>query len=330
MVEPAGKKLRVVIVDDSSICRAALKDQLEADGDIEVVAEGEDAFSALALVDKLRPDLVTMDVQMPGKSGLEAVEQIMSCTPTPILVVTAESLSDDAGVAFKAIENGALDIVAKPAMTDEAAARAIRELVRQLATVPVFQRVADAGARTTPAVKGARVDLVVIGAGTGGMGSVLSLLTRVPTRLRCPIILYQPVANDLIASYTRYLETKSKQAVSLARPPEHSLAAGEVALVPGLRATFMNRMVLRVDRAKPSLEALLRSVAEVHGPRAAAVLLPGEDTTALDGMRAMRDAGGTTLIEATDSESDAVASGAVERACRVEEIADWLLVNAAF
>src|SRR5688572_5571380 len=102
--EQAGKRLRVVVVDDSSICRDVLKDQLERDGDIEVVGEGEDAFSALTLVETLHPDLVTMDVQMPGKSGLEAVEQIMSCAPTPILVVTAESLADEVGVAFKAIE----------------------------------------------------------------------------------------------------------------------------------------------------------------------------------------------------------------------------------
>ena len=329
-----GAKLRVLVVDDSSICRIALKTQLEAEGDIEVVGEGEDAFSALELVQKLEPDLVTMDVQMPGKSGLEAVDQIMHRKPTPILVVTAESLSDEAGVAFRAIENGALDIVPKPAMTDDEASRQLRTLVRQLATVPVFQRYqGERAPSTSPAAAGVALELVVIGAGRGGMGSVLALASRLPARLRCPVLLYQPVAPELANSYAKYLAATSKHRVAVAAPPEHPLVAGEIALVPGLRTTFMNKSILRVERRQPSLEALLRSVGEVYGGRAAGILLGGEGEEALVGLGAMRDAGATTIIEMprsgpTDVATSAVARGVAERACRIDEIAELLLLVA--
>lgn len=329
-----GSKLRVLIVDDSSICRVALKTQLEAEGDIEVVGEGEDAFSALELVQKLKPDFVTMDVQMPGKSGLEAVEQIMHRQPTPILVVTAESLSDEAGVAFRAIENGALDIVPKPSMTDEGAASELRALVRQLATVPVFQRFEGVRApSTSPAASGEALELVVIGAGAGGMGSVLGLASRLPPRLRCPIILYQPVAPELTGSYSKYLASTSKHRVAVAAPPEHPLVAGEIVLVPGLRTTFMNKSILRVERRQPSLEALYRSVGEVYGVRAAGILLGGEGEDALTGLGALRDSGATTIIEMprsgpTDAATSAVARGIAERACRLDEIAEYLLLVA--
>lgn len=148
----SSERLRVVVIDDSSICRTSLAVVLEADGDIEVVGEAEDGFAALALVQKLAPDVVTMDIQMPGKNGLEVVEQIMTCAPVPILVVTAMPLGadDHDNIAFKAIDNGALDVFPKPSLTDDAAGVDLRVRIREIAKMPVFLRADPEAKATTP------------------------------------------------------------------------------------------------------------------------------------------------------------------------------------
>ena len=165
------------------------------------------------------------------------------------------------------------------------------------------------------------------------LSEAVQLASRLPARLRCPVLLYQPVAPELANSYAKYLAATSKHRVAVAAPPEHPLVAGEIALVPGLRTTFMNKSILRVERRQPSLEALLRSVGEVYGGRAAGILLGGEGEEALVGLGAMRDAGATTIIEMprsgpTDIATSAVARGVAERACRIDEIAELLLLVA--
>lgn len=289
-------KIRVLVVDDSSICRATLRAILEADGDMEVVAEGEDAFGASALVEKHRPDVVTMDVQMPGKSGLEAVEQIMFRVPVPILVVTAEPLTDEAGVAFKAIENGAVDIVPKPSITDAEAGAYIRDLVRGVASTPAFKRV-DPRPMTSPAPKASELEVAVFVGGPGAMASVLAIVSRLPETTRCPVLLYEPVAPELLPGYARYLAKMSKQRVVVAKPPECRCEPGTLLLVPGLRASCMMKGTFRVESVRPSPSALLQSIAEAYGPSAAVVVLAGARDDAMAGLLAVRDAGGQTIAE---------------------------------
>lgn len=291
-----GKKTRVLVVDDSAICRASLRAILEAEGDLEVVAEGEDAFTALALVEKHRPDVVTMDVQMPGKNGLEAVEQIMFRAPVPILVVTAEPLTDEAGVAFKAIENGAVEIVPKPAIADHEAGTYIRELVRTVAATPAFQRV-DQRPNTAPAPASRAIELVVLVGGPGAMSSVLAVAARLPEQVDCPVVLYEPVAPELLPGYARYLAKIAKQSIKVAAPPECRCMPGTLTVIPGLRASCMMKGTFRIESARPSASALLRSVAEVYGQSAAAVVLSGAGEDVVDGLVALRDAGGATIAE---------------------------------
>lgn len=292
----AEKKIRVLVIDDSADCRASLRQILEADGDLEIVGEGSDAFSALGLVEKHRPDVVTMDLQMPGKNGLEAVEQIMFRAPVPILVVTAEPLTDEAGVAFKAIENGAVEIVPKPAITDAKAGSYIRELVRSVAATPAFQRV-DPRPNTAPAPASRSIEIVVLIGGPGAMSSVLAVAARLPEQVKCPVVLYEPVAAELLAGYARYLGKIAKQSIQVAAPPECRCNPGTLVVIPGLRASCMMKGTFRVESARPSPSALLRSVAEVYGQSAAAVVLAGAGEDAVDGLVALRDAGGATIAE---------------------------------
>lgn len=134
-------KRRVVVVDDSAICREQLHDWLEADGDLQVIGEAADGDAAIEMITRLRPDVATIDLRMPGMSGLELVSYLMARAPLPILVLTGEPTQDEAGRAFEAVRRGALDLLIKPSALDEDAIRALRAQVRWLATVPVVRHI---------------------------------------------------------------------------------------------------------------------------------------------------------------------------------------------
>ena len=130
---------RAVVVDDSAIWGTQLREWLEADGDVEVVGVAADGESAIDLITRLRPDVATIDLRLPGMSGLEVVTQLMKRAPLPLLVLTGDPTGDDPELAFEAIRRGALDLLLKPSMDDEEAIRALRAHVRWLAGVPVVR-----------------------------------------------------------------------------------------------------------------------------------------------------------------------------------------------
>jgi two-component system chemotaxis response regulator CheB len=130
---------RAVVVDDSAICRTQLREWLEADGDVEVIATAADGESAIDLITKLRPDVATIDLRLPGMSGLEVVTLLMARSPLPLLVLTGDPTGEDPELAFEAIRRGALDLLLKPSFNDEEAIRSLRAHVRWLATVPVVR-----------------------------------------------------------------------------------------------------------------------------------------------------------------------------------------------
>ncbi|HET9627665.1 MAG TPA: chemotaxis protein CheB [Kofleriaceae bacterium] len=135
------KRRRAVVVDDSAIARHLLHDWLEADGDLEVVGEAADGDQAIDVITRLRPNVATIDLRMPGMSGLDLVSYLMAKAPLPILVLTGEPTRDEAGRAFEAMRRGALDLLIKPSALDDEAIRALRARVRWLATVPVVRHI---------------------------------------------------------------------------------------------------------------------------------------------------------------------------------------------
>jgi two-component system chemotaxis response regulator CheB len=145
---------RAVVVDDSAIWGSQLREWLEADGDVEVVGVATDGESAVDLITRLRPDVATIDLRLPGMSGLEVVTLLMARSPLPLLVLTGDPTGDDPALAFEAIRRGALDLLLKPSMDDEDAIRSLRSHVRWLAGVPVVRhldgrRSPESSSRTT-------------------------------------------------------------------------------------------------------------------------------------------------------------------------------------
>src|SRR5687768_4823477 len=148
----AEKRIRVLIVDDSAFMRKVLQSILTADPQIEVIGEARDGRAAVAQAESLKPDLITMDINMPLMDGLQAIERIMSTNPRPILVVSSET-RDGADSTLKALELGAIDFVAKPSSGIDLDMNTVREeLIRKL-KIAAKVRVVRTAARSAPRVE---------------------------------------------------------------------------------------------------------------------------------------------------------------------------------
>ena len=333
------KRIRVLVVDDSPTYRLLLVEILRADVEIEVVGQAVDGLEAVEMVKRLRPDIVTMDVQMPRLDGFAATKRIMVEAPTPILITTSvdpRALS----VSLEAVRVGALAVQAKPGDPmapgfDEDA----RELVRQvkaMAQVKVVRHYdrAPASVEETSVSTVARalhdvpVELVAIAASTGGPAAIHRILTTLPADFfdshpRRPAHLAR------LQPRVRGLAGQGLAAERQAREGGRGAAAGDRSTWPWTtitsasppRARSISRAAPAVGGFRPSGTALFESAAKVFGPSAVAVILTGMGRDGVDGLRAIRRAGGRTIAE---SEATAVVYGMPGAAVRAG-LADFIL-----
>ncbi len=312
--------IRVVVVDDSAIMRRAITAMLARDPEITVVGEASDGREAITLVQRLRPDVVTMDVWMPVLDGLATTEQLMAFCPTPILVLTASLVGKDVDLTFKMLGAGALDVIEKPRGTDpQALARAADDLVRRvrlLARVRVVthlrgrRRAAEDESRplprtgplnlpvTTPRVE---VPLVVIGASTGGPRVVYQILSELPPDLPAAVIVVQHIAVGFGSGMAEWLASTCAMPVQLARAGT-LLAPAQVLVAPdGQDLSVTRQRTVRLanephTQSRPSVDVAMRSAAASGAP-CVAVLLTGMGRDGAEGMLAVRRAGGYTIAQ---------------------------------
>ncbi|TMQ07966.1 MAG: chemotaxis protein CheB [Deltaproteobacteria bacterium] len=341
-------KRRVFVVDDSPICRAQLRDWLEADGDVEVVGEAADGESAIDSIGRLHPDVATIDLRLPGMSGLEVVTLVMAKSPLPMLILTGDPTADDPGIAFEAIRRGALDLLLKPSMDDDEAIRALRSHVRWLANVPVVRHldghrpepVRQDGPRAEPASRSpARVvrkanDPVIVGiaASAGGPSALATVLGALSTDLPICLAIVQHLPRGFAASFVSFLQARCSLTVRLA---EHGMEPrpATVVLAPDdhhlelIDGRFALTSGPPVEGHRPSATVLLRSLAALRGA-AIGVVLSGIGRDGADGLRAMRDHHALTFAQDASSSvvygmpRAAVEEGAVLRSLPVAELGD--------
>jgi two-component system, chemotaxis family, protein-glutamate methylesterase/glutaminase len=333
-----GAVVRVVVVDDSPICRGALREVLEIDDDIRVVAEADDPASAVAAIARERPDLATVDIVMPGGGGLVAIERIMATHPVPLLVVTgAPAQSADEDLSFEAIARGALDLVVKPSVYGVAQGRALRARVRQLAALPVVRHVAgrmrELAIRPAPAVpaaaathamaqpaprpiSGARALLrarpvVGIAASAGGPAAVAAVLRGIFSDGAfggCAAVV-QHLSPDFVESFARFLRDTTRQRVMVVSEPTRAepraiyLAAADRHLI-ATPTGFEPSSDPPVRRFRPAADVLFESLARTWGSEGIGVVLSGLGDDGARGLRAIREAGGCTFAQ--DEASSAV------------------------
>jgi len=332
-------KRRAVIVDDSPLCRTLLREWIEADGDLDVVGEAADGVSAIELITRLRPDVATVDLRMPGISGLELIAFLMARAPLPILVITGETTRDDAGLAFEAVRRGALDLLPKPSARDDEAIRSLRARVRWLATVPVVRHIDNTKpvepiVTALPRLVRASRDPVIVGiaASAGGPTALATVLGSLSPDLPMCLAVVQHLPKGFAPSFVSFLQARCSLAVRMAEPGMVPPAA-TVVLAPDdhhlelIDGRFALTNGPPVEGHRPSATVLLRSLASL-GTAAIGVVLSGIGRDGADGLRAMRDHHAITLAQDASTSvvygmpRAALEEGAAQQALPVGEIGD--------
>ena len=314
MSSPAAPT-RVLICEDSRTFAAALRRTLELDGDIVVAGVSGTAEEALAALAQLEPDLVTMDVELPGMSGLEAVEQIMGSRPIPILVLSSH-VGARSDVAAAALAAGALDAVGKDFLDlgnpGGAAGAALRHRVKLLARARVIRHpraLLRPPAREPQAGSGERATAIGIVASTGGPQGLATILRELPEGFAVPVLVVQHIAAGFAEGLAHWLDSTvplpvamASDGVDAARGVWIAPEGSHLKLAPGGRLALDRTSAPGLHR--PSGDVLLASLAETAGSNAVAVVLSGMGADGAAGARAVHEAGG--LVLAQDEESSAV------------------------
>ncbi len=335
------KHVRVLIADDSLVAREMLATILSSDPEIEVVGQAADGEEAVAMVARLRPDLVTMDIHMPRLDGLRATEKIMAYTPTPILVVSSSVRGEGVGSAFDALGLGALEVIKKPEPRDWADLDKIgREVIRKvkvLANVRVITHIRgrreqrEAHSARVHGVPGGR-SIVAIGSSTGGPSALLAVLGRLPKDLKVPVVVAQHIADGFVPGLVSWLNAGCAIDVVLGEEgvrPDPGIAY----FAPTGANMVVDKGIIRLQAPGagqlyvPSADTLFDSVARSFGKRTVGVLLTGMGADGAAGLKHLHDLGAATIAqdEATCTvfgmPKAAIDLGAAERTLGVNDIA---------
>ena len=301
--------VRVLVVDDSPLCRDLLAQLLSADSRLEVVGTAVDGQDAVRQASALRPDVITMDLQMPVLDGIGATRQIMDECPTPILVLTGHRFQAGRDVTFEAIRAGALDLMTKPDLGDPAALEQLRgdlsRLLRFLAAVEVRQHPAPAPAEIpeTPALQPRELGVVAIAASAGGPGAVHQVLAGLPAGFPAGLVLVQHLAEGFDAEFAAWLNAEVELEVRLARHDDE-VRPGLVLVAPsGAHMRLMGGGTCKlipgapIGGYRPSADVLLSSAARVYGQAACGLILSGMGEDGVKGLAEIRERGGLSLVQ---------------------------------
>ena len=322
------KKVRVLIVDDSTFMRKVLETILISDPQLQVIGHAKDGREAIALAESLKPDVITMDINMPHMDGLQATAQIMTANPRPIVVVSSES-KDGAASTLKALELGAIEFVAKPNSAIDLDMQSIREdllrkvkMAAKVRVVRTASRLAAAlqsppsnGAapisRPAPLVSGVssavadqRFPVVVLAASTGGPATVMRLAPGFTREFPAAVILVQhmPAAftTQFAAQLAEFTEIRVKEAES-----GDTIQPGCLYICPGaqhLRVNPLGRIQLdsvtgRIAGYLPNIDVTMESVAAYGGALSIGVVLTGMGADGAQGAKAIKNAGGHVIAQ---------------------------------
>jgi two-component system chemotaxis response regulator CheB len=312
-------KIKVLIVDDAVVVRRILTDVLATDPEIEVVGIAANGQIALQKMPQLKPDLVTLDVEMPIMNGLETVRELRKLYPKLPVIMFSTLTARGAEATLDALAAGATDYVTKPANVGSvsvAMGRIRDELIPKIKAhfgvrrpVSVSTASAVVAAPPLPAKAASiqrRVDVVAIGSSTGGPNALAEVIPRLPADLAVPVLVVQhmpPIFTKLLADR---LAAQWKRPVTEAQDDER-LEAGHAYIAPGNYHMILDRRAAGVyiklnqeppeNSCRPAVDVMLRSVVATYGANTLAVILTGMGQDGLAGCRAVREVGGRVLAQ---------------------------------
>ncbi|MEV6303615.1 chemotaxis-specific protein-glutamate methyltransferase CheB [Actinoplanes sp. NPDC051861] len=309
---------RVLIVEDSATMRGHLREALAPDPQLEVIGEAADGERAVEMTARLRPDVITMDMMLPGISGLAATEQIMAEYPTPILVVSSAD-RQELFSTYNALAAGAVDVMEKPRGDDSDVdwSQRLRTALRMVARIRVIthprarlDRRGEPPRASYPPAAQRPVDdslaVVAVGASTGGPAALTELLTMLPPNFRTPVLCVQHIAasEQFAVAFSDWLAGQTGRNVRYATEGTPvGRAAGQILLAPPDRHLYVQDHLLRLSSGpprhscRPAVDVLFESVAVEFGAAAAGCLLTGMGRDGASGLLQMRSRGAITFAQ---------------------------------
>lgn len=346
------KVIRVLVVDDSRVVAEFLTNLLNSDERIQVVGVARDGEEAVEAAQRTKPDVITMDIHMPKVNGFDATRKIMETCPAPIVIVSGTTSTDEVEVSFRALEAGALAVLARPNGADDpdhGAAKQLRDTVKLMSEVKVVKRwsryrhATPAPVRVEAELESplAPIQVVAIGASTGGPLALQTILASLPKDFSVPVLIVQHMTPGFAEGFVEWLAHSSGFSVRVAVDGE-LLLPGHAYVAPddfhmGVRPG--PRILLAADAkesgVRPSVSFLLRSVRQVFGSNAVGVVLTGMGRDGAEELRRLRDAGAITIAQDEASSvvhgmpGEAISLGAARHVLSPEEIARILAKIAA-
>jgi two-component system chemotaxis response regulator CheB len=349
------KKFRVLIVEDSAFMRKVLETIFNADDQLQVVGHAKDGREAVSLAESLKPDVITMDINMPHVDGLQATAEIMTTNPRPIVIVSSES-REGAASTLRALELGAIEFVAKPSSAIDLDMQSVKEELLRKVRMACKVRVVRTASRlasklqesgnakprpqapvsSRPAVTSGldqRFPVIVLAASTGGPATVMRIAPGFTRDFPAAVILVQHMPAAFTTQYAAQLAEFTEIRVKEAEANE-SLQPGTIYICPGgqhLRVTPTGRFQLdgtsgRIGGYLPNMDVTMQSVAAFAGAMSIAGILTGMGNDGTAGAKAIKAAGGLVLAqdEATSvifgMPAEAIKAGIVDHVLPLDDI----------
>lgn len=344
--------IRILIADDSPTEVMLIQHIIESTDDMVVIGVAKNGQEAIELTAKLRPDLITMDIQMPVIDGLEATRIIMSQHPTPIVVISSTVSDESINATFHILEAGALTALAKPvnvfSPSFKERSQYIIDTLRSLSEIRVTKKLLKTPSdleqekpiKLGHGIEVAHYEIIAVGASVGGPMALKTILSRLPVDFPLPIVIVQHMSNGFIRGFVQWLGKNIDLKVKV--PMDHEvLQKGTVYVAPDQKHLKIERdherlLCKLVDNELsvgfcPSITTLFKSVAEVSGKKAIGMLLTGMSDDGAEGMLALKKAQGLTLIQDPKSAvvfgmgAVAQSMNAVDEVIDLESIARYLI-----
>jgi len=362
----SGRRIRVLVVDDSAFMRRVLHGIIATDPQLEVCGEARDGQDAVTQAEVLKPDVISMDINMPHMDGLQATEVIMSANPRPILIVSSES-KEGAEVTLKSLELGAIDFVAKPSGGVDLDMHSVKEelcrklkmaskvrVVRTASRLRLQHEIATSVTRTEPGIGGGRFvkaaaeqrtqngngqpprgkfPIVVMASSTGGPATLMRFVPAFPADFPGAVIVVQHMPGNFTSQFSRQLGEVGRMRVKEADAGE-IIVPGQIYVCPGaqhLRVSPTGRISLddgpRIAGYRPCADLALESAADFAGPMAIGVILTGMGNDGAKGVQAIRNVGGHVIAQ---DESTAIIFGMPQEAIRTGAVDQVLPIDAIY
>ena len=315
----SAQPVRVLVVDDSALMRKLIPQIIETDTSIQVVGTAMDGNFGLRKIEELNPQVITLDLEMPGMGGLDMLKEIMRRHRLPVIVVSSHT-TQGAAVTLKALSLGAFDFVAKPSDVTSRMQESARELIAKIKAAAQSRGIQIASPaditedlrrkKARPVANRPPTKIVAIGVSTGGPQSLQFVLSKLPQDFPGCIVVVQHMPEGFTEMFARRLNECSSLTVKEAQSGD-MLQAGRVLICPGSRHLKVKRLPLgdvavlsdepRVNGHRPSADVLFKSVAEEFGTHGVGVIMTGMGDDGANGLGAIRGAGGMTIAQSEQS-----------------------------